>query len=97
MKTLSEIQSILHAHATDLHSLHGIVRLEIFGSVARGEAREQSDIDILAEFDRPISLFDLAAAENYLIDLLGAEVDLIPRRSVRPELRENIFREALPV
>ena len=97
MKTLSEIQAILHAHAADLHSRYGITRLEIFGSVVRGEAREKSDVDILAEFDRPISLFDLAGSENGLIDLLGVEVDLVPRRSVRSELRERIFSEAVPV
>ena len=97
MKKLPEIQLILHAHAAELHSHYGINRLELFGSVVRGETRENSDIDILAEFDRPISLFDLARAENHLIGLLGEEVDLIPRKNVRPELREKIFREALPV
>jgi len=97
VKTLSEIKTILHSHAADIHSRYGITRLEIFGSVVRGEAHEKSDVDMLAEFDRPISLLDLVGAENHLIDLLGMEVDLIPRRSVRPELKERIFKEAVPV
>ena len=97
MKTLQEIRSILSAHVDELRDRYGITNIAVFGSVARGEATEKSDIDILADVIRPVSLFEIAGAENYLIDLFGCEVDLVLRRSVRPELRERILHEAAAV
>jgi predicted nucleotidyltransferase len=97
MKAFSEISTILRDHTEELRSRFGITNLALFGSVARGEATQRSDVDILADVVRPISLFEIAGAENYLIDLLGCEVDLVLRRSVRPELREGILREAVAV
>jgi predicted nucleotidyltransferase len=97
MKSLSEIQAILREHAPELRERYGITNLAVFGSVVRGEAREESDIDILADFQRSIGLLALCSAENRLIDLLGAEVDLIPRDGVRPELKERIYAEAVAV
>jgi uncharacterized protein len=97
MKTLSEIQTILHAHAEELRKRYGLVNMAVFGSVVRGEAREGSDVDILTGFERPISLLTLVDAEFFLGDLLGVKVDLVPARSVRPELKVRILREAVPV
>ena len=76
MQQLSEIRSILRAHAGDLRDRFGISNLAIFGSVVRGEAREDSDVDILAEVERPIGLIALCGAENFLSELLGVKVDL---------------------
>lgn len=97
MKTLSEIQSILHSHALELRERYGLTNLAVFGSVVRGEANKASDVDILTDFCKPISLLTLVEAEYYIGDLLGARVDLVPARSVRPELKKQIFSEAVPV
>jgi predicted nucleotidyltransferase len=97
MKTLPEIQRILHEHSDELRDRYGLTNLAVFGSVVRGEARENSDVDILAEVVRPIGLIALVGAENYLGDLLGMKVDLVLKRSVRKELREQIFGEAIAV
>jgi len=97
MKTLAEIRSILRAHAGELRERYGVYDLAVFGSVARGEAHEDSDIDILVSIDKPISLLDFVDAEYYVGDLLGAKVDLVPRRSVRPRLRERILGEAVSI
>jgi uncharacterized protein len=97
MKTLAEIQETLRKHSAELRERYGITSLSVFGSVVRGEARENSDIDILAVFERPIGMLALCSAENYLISLLGVEVDLIPREDVRPELRERVYAEAVLV
>lgn len=94
MKTLQEIKSILHAHMDEMRSRYGITNLAIFGSFVRGEATDTSDVDLLATFERPIGLIALCSAENYLIELLGVEVDLIPREDVRLELKERIYSEA---
>jgi len=97
MKTIDEIRTILRAHADELRERYGIYDLAIFGSVARGEAGEDSDIDVLAKIEKPISLLDAVDAEYRLSDLLGAKVDLVPVRSVRPELRDRILLEAVAV
>jgi predicted nucleotidyltransferase len=97
MKPLSEIQSILHAQADVLQERFGLTNMAIFGSVVRGEAHEDSDVDILTDICRPISLLTLVEAEYYISDLLGIKADLVPARSVRPELKKQIYSEAVPV
>jgi uncharacterized protein len=97
MKTLPEIRAISRAHTDELRERYGVTGLAVFGSAVRGEAHEGSDIDILADFSEPIGMFELCAAQNRLCDILGAEVDLIPRRSIRPENREQILHEAVGV
>lgn len=97
MKTLKQIQSILRDHAAELRERYGLCNLAVFGSAARGEATENSDIDILAETQRPIGLIALCGAENYLGEVPGVKVDLVLRRSAREELRARVFREAVMV
>jgi predicted nucleotidyltransferase len=84
MKPLSEIQSILHAQANVLQERFGLKNLAVFGSVARGETHEDSDVDILTDICKPISLLTLVEAEYYISDLLGIKVDLVPARSLTP-------------
>ena len=72
----------------------GVKSLSIFGSVARDEARADSDVDLLVEFDeRPMGLFEFLGIKEYLEGLLGTRVDLVPRQSVRRELRDRILSE----
>lgn len=94
----AEALAILQAHQEELRSM-GIKSLHLFGSVARDEARPDSDIDLLVEFDgRPIGLFAIARMEEYLEGVLaGAKVDFVIRRAVFPELKETIEREAVDV
>jgi uncharacterized protein len=82
----------LRAHERELKNA-GIVRLRLFGSVARGEAG--NDVDLVAEFDRALSLIDLVGLENRLSDLLGCPVDLAQERMLKPRVRANVDREAL--
>jgi hypothetical protein len=71
--------------------------LSVFGSVARDQALEHSDVDVLVEFEEgaPIGLFAFIRLKLFLEDLLGREVDLATRESLRVELRERILREAI--
>jgi predicted nucleotidyltransferase len=73
------------------------VRLSLFGSTARGEARPDSDIDLLAEFDnaRRLSLLDVIRIENQISDLLGHAVDLIEEGTLKPRVRQSVDREAM--
>ena len=65
----------------------------LFGSVARGEAG--NDVDLVAEFDRALSLIDLVGLENVLSDLLGNKVDLVQEKTLKPRVRTNVEREAV--
>jgi len=97
MQDLTAIQKRLQEQRQTLLDRFGIEVVGIFGSRARGEARSSSDLDLLIEIRRPISLLELVDAELYLSNLLGLKVDLVPKRSLRQELRDEILREAVPV
>ena len=76
----------------------GVKHAALFGSVARDQAGPGSDVDVLVNFARPITLFDLVAAQQYLERCLGVpRVDLVPRDSVYPAFRENILERAVHV
>src|SRR5579859_2095622 len=88
----------LRAERDNLRERYGVESLALFGSVARDEAGPGSDVDVLVEFGRPITLFDLVAVQQYLERCLGVRrVDLVPRDSVYPAFRDEILREALHV
>jgi uncharacterized protein len=73
----------------------GIHSLSIFGSVARDQANENSDVDILVDFERPVGLFEFARLKMYLEGVLERPVDLVTPEALRQELREDILREAI--
>ena len=97
MKNLDEIRTTIRQHRNVLAEKYGVAVVGIFGSYVRGEQEQQSDIDLLAEILRPISLIEIAGAEIYLSETLGIKVDLVPKRSVREELRDNILKEAVGI
>lgn len=75
----------------------GIIRLSLFGSVARGDSSSESDVDLMAEFDpaKQFSLLDMVGLENRLADILGVQVDLTPARALKDRIRERVTREAV--
>jgi len=88
----------LKAEQENLRRRYGVTSLALFGSVARDEAVPDSDVDVLVEFGRPITLFDLVATQQHLERCLGVRrVDLVPRDSVFPAFREGILGEAVHV
>ena len=95
MKTLDEIKGIIIQHRSVLAERYGIAVVGIFGSYVRGEQKSVSDLDLLVEPLRPISLLELVGAEIYLADVLGIKADLVPKRDLRAELRESILSEAV--
>jgi uncharacterized protein len=90
------VTQILKDHHADL-SQKGVKSLAIFGSVARGDETENSDIDILVEFDRPVSLFEFIRLKYYLEELTGSRIDLVTPDALHPALRDSILSEAIYV
>ncbi|MGH9328022.1 MAG: nucleotidyltransferase family protein [Terriglobia bacterium] len=76
---------------------HGAFHIRIFGSVARGEARSDSDIDFLVEVGPDTSSWFPAGLVLDLEDLLGRRVEVIAERALRPDLRDHVLREATPL
>ncbi len=88
---------ILEALASQrpLFERFGVSSVALFGSLARGEATEDSDIDLLVEFSKPIGLLQFVALKRVLGEVLGRPVDLVTRNALRPQLRDQILREAI--
>jgi len=76
---------------------HGARNVRVFGSVARGEADERSDIDLVVEFEPGRSLLDHAALWLELQELLGCKVDVVSDRGIKPRIRDRVLREAVPL
>ncbi len=90
-----EVVATLKALEAELRQ-RGIVSAAVFGSVARGEARPDSDVDVLVDIDPvvPFDLFDLVGVKNLLSDRLERPVDVLERGALKPSIRDNILAEA---
>lgn len=89
-----DVLIILTNHKNTLANF-GVSSLILFGSVARDEARIDSDVDLLVEFDRPVGLFTFVRLKRYLEEILESSVDLGTPNSLRDYLREPVLREAI--
>ena len=95
--TRKELENKLSAHRHELKKM-GVVSLAVFGSVARDESTQQSDIDLLVDFDREVGLFYLFEIQHKLEDIIGVpKIDLIQRGAIHPALRDRILSEAVNV
>ncbi len=74
---------------------HGATNMRVFGSLARGEARPDSDVDILIALEPGRSLIDLIALKQDLEDLLGCKVDVVTEAAVSPYIRPQVLRDAV--
>lgn len=88
LQTLREYQPVLAER-------YGVHSLAVFGSVARNEAIEASDVDLLVEFSRPAGLFALFALQDELEAILGRPVDVGTEASLKPRVRERVLEEAV--
>jgi len=95
MKTKTEILQILRATKPELTARYNVKTIGIFGSVARDETHEQSDIDVLVEFEPPIGLFKFLELEELLSERLGGKVDLVSKKALKPEIGRAVLAEAV--
>lgn len=96
MYTLETIVEKLRAYKPELQRKYPISKLGVFGSYARGEAGENSDIDVAVEFSGPMGL-NFVAMANEIEDLFGIKVDVVPKRSINPSYLASVEKDILYV
>lgn len=92
--------SVVRARRGDIERIaaaHGVIDVRVFGSVARGDAQPDSDVDLLVEMAPGRSLLDMGAFLMDVEQLLGRAVDVITAAGLRSRIRERVLREALPL
>ncbi len=90
----NSIKDILRIQKPFITKQYRVEGLALFGSWARGEASDKSDIDILVDFLPGADLLDLSGLKIYLEDVFGRTVDVVPKRALREELRSAILADA---
>jgi predicted nucleotidyltransferase len=86
---------LIREHLPELRNEYMVSKIGIFGSFARGEATNASDVDILVEFSRPVDLFHFIGLQDRLAEILGRKVDLATPRALKPLIKDQILREVL--
>lgn len=93
MKNLNEIKKIIHEHDSKLTTKYKVKYLKLFGSATREKQTEESDIDILVEFNELVGGFHLLATESFLSSILDQKVDLIPKKAIKGDFEKNILKD----
>ena len=96
VRILGEIKADLQMLKPTLKKRFKVETIDIFGSYVRGQETEKSDVDLLVTFSVQYSLWDLIDAEMFLRRKLHVKVDLVPKDSVKPALKNRILSEAVP-
>jgi uncharacterized protein len=89
------ILKILAEHRNEIESRFNVASLSLFGSVAREEATEDSDIDVLVTFIKTPGIFGFLELKEYLEGILHCSVDLVTKNALKKKLREQILQEAV--
>ena len=92
-----EVLNVLRAHKAILSQRFGVTEFALFGSTARDQATDVSDVDILVRFNGPTTSKAYFGVQFYLEDLLGRPVDLVTDKALRAELRPYVERESVNV
>lgn len=95
-RQLPEVIATLRRHEGELRR-RGVAHAAVFGSVARGEETDASDIDVLVDLDpaRQIGLYAYVDIKLFLKDVFGCPVDMVDREAIKPRLRSDILRDAI--
>ena len=94
------IEQLVHEKRDEVQRIaakHGARNIRVFGSVARGEIKAESDVDLLVTFSKPTSLLKMVGLERELSATIGRKVDLLTTKSVSPYLRNRILKESRPI
>jgi len=89
-----DVLGVIKKNGAEIKERFGVKRIGIFGSCARGEAKKESDIDVLVEFERGKKTFDnFMELAFFLEEVFGRKVDLVTKEALRPELKTSILKE----
>jgi len=97
MTNLDEIKDVLKKHKRELRERFKVKDVGVFGSYVKEQQRKRSDIDIVVEFEEPLGLFEFMRLEEHLSNLLGAKVDLVSKKALKPKIGEHILKEVVYV
>ncbi len=92
----AEVMELLNSHRSELRGF-GVNSLRLFGSVARDEATEDSDVDVLVAFEEPPSYASFMKLRIFLEDILGARVDLVTETGLKDRARPQVEKDAIRV
>ena len=95
--TKSNILTYLKDHYSEYKQKYNVDTLYLFGSYARGEQTENSDIDLLVDFKKTPDLLTFIEFEEYLSNSLQKHVDLVPRRKLKMSIKDQILKEAIAI
>ena len=97
LKNIEYVKELFAQHKEVLRRKYGVKEFGLFGSYARGEQKDISDVDIFVEFEENarISLLDFVCLENEMSDLLGINVDLVEKASLKPRIGRRILEEVV--
>ncbi len=95
MMNIHEILAKLESLKPELKQRYKVREIGLFGSWVCGEQHEKSDIDILVDFEEGADLFDWMGLTLYLEQIFGCSVDVVPRRALRPELRDSVLEQVV--
>ena len=97
MVTLETLRREKKAEILRLAAIHGCRNVRVFGSVANGENRPESDVDFLVDLESGRNLLDLGGLLADLKVLLGSDVDLVEASCIHPYIRDRVMAEAVPL
>ena len=95
--TIEQLRTQRREEILRLAAFRGARNVRVFGSVARGDSSERSDIDFLVDLEPGRSLLDLGGLNLDLERLLGSRVDVVSSRGLRERVRDRVLREAVPL
>jgi hypothetical protein len=93
MKNFEEIKDVLQKHKNELREQYGLKEIGIFGSYVRGEQKEESDLDILVELEKPVGFVRFLKLENALSQLVGLPVEIVTKKALKPYIGKRILQE----
>lgn len=95
MKKIEIMKKSIALHKKELNARFSVKEIGVFGSYVRNEQKNNSDADILVEFDRPIGLFKFMELEEYLGNILKIKVDLVSKKALKPYIGRHILNEVV--
>jgi len=92
-----EIKDVLKKHKRELRKRFKVKNVGVFGSYIKEQQRKRSNIDIVVEFEEPVGLFEFMRLEEHLSNLLGAKVDFVSKKALKPKIGGHIPKEVVYV